>query len=121
MSSLFFDIALPRLSRLATFGAIVDTELSCKCDVVKLRKGAKRIEVAYEPYGPPFCDVKYADGPARRIEVVVPFLSGLGSGDKTSAALTAHEDDLRAYVDALYPKLEAELQEPNQPAPAQRP
>ena len=110
MDSFFFDIALPRLSGLACSGATVDTERSCRCDIVKLRKGSKCIEVVYEAYGQPFCDV-HADSAVRRIEVDLPFLSGqrLGGGDKTAAAVIAHEHDLRKYIDALYPMLEAEL------------
>lgn len=56
MGTFFFDIALPRLNALTALGATIGTERSCKCDIVMIRKGPKTIEVAYEPYGPPFCE-----------------------------------------------------------------
>lgn len=111
MDSVFLEIALPRLRRLASMGASITTELTGRCDIMIIRKGAKRIEICYEPYGPPFCDVKSDGEEFRRIEVAVPFLSAekMGRGDKTEAALAALTDDLCGYVDRLVPILEDEL------------
>lgn len=111
MDSIFFDIALPRIGRLTSVGASVTTELACKCDIVSIRKGNKRIEIAYEPYGPSFCDVKSDGGDRRRIEVDVAFpsVARMVRGDKTAAALAALQSDFRAYIDALYTVLEDEL------------
>ena len=113
MDSFFFDIALPRLQSLASLGASITTELACKCDIVVIRKSAKRIEVIYEPYGPPFCVVKSGDEYLKRIEVGVQFPSAqrMCGGDKTTAALQALQDDLHSYIDALYPMLEDELRQ----------
>ena len=110
MTSVFFDIALPKLQRLASTGASVTTELACKCDIVIVRKGAKRIEIVYEPYGPPFCNVKTSDD-FKRIEVAVEFRSAerMGRGEKTDAALSALKHDLHSYIDTLYPLLEHEF------------
>jgi hypothetical protein len=111
MNSVFFDIALSHLRPLTKLGASISTELACKCDIITIRKEAKRIEIAYEPYGPPSCDVKFGSEHLKRIEVDVAFLSGqrMGGGDKSAAAITALENDLQAYIEALYPILEHEL------------
>ena len=109
--SFFFDIAMPRLRGLAAFGATVGAERGCKCDIVTIRKGVKTIEVAYEPYGPPFCDIKYADGTKRRIDFkfASPAAERMGRSDKTTAVITALELEVIAYLDTLRPMLEAEL------------
>jgi len=111
MNSFFLEIALPRLHRLASAGVSITTEPTGRCEVVAIRKGAKRIQICYEPYGPPFCELNSNGEDSRRIEVVVPFPSAerMGRGDKTEGAIAELKSDLCRYVDGLVPILEDEL------------
>jgi hypothetical protein len=107
----FFDIVEHRLLALAAPDVVITTERGCRSDSVLIRKDTKTVEVGYEPYCPPFCFVKTDAGSFKRVEKKALFPAGrnLATGSWSETLFSAHEEEVRSYLDWLVPVVQEEL------------
>jgi hypothetical protein len=100
----FQFIARKCLEPLAQRGFVFDETQRCRGEVhLQCQRDAITIDIGYEPYGPPWCQL-YRDGKFERELRIESDFSGFGAG----TLLQTHEEQIETYCQKLLKRLEDE-------------
>jgi hypothetical protein len=100
----FLSIARRCLEPLVKRGFTFAEDVRCRGEVhLKCQREAVTVDLAYEPYGPPWCHIHRAGQFERELHIDADF-SGFGG----ATLLQTHDEQIEAYCQKLLRRLEDE-------------